>query len=830
MFVLRNSQKMKDYNSNDEEINDFTERIWKIFDILKNAVPAEDYHVILFLLSLYKDGRLRSGLNHSTYISQSVADSIRFDDKYSDLTEVYSPIIKYLPNERLYEILRYFADIDLFYLQRNFAAIFDSILYKLVQNQSRTFGEFIHPKEIIRFIVNLAELPENATVYNPFAGLASFATFLDSDQRYYGQELNHKTWALGKLRLMAYELDNSVYEIDDSISNWNNFSEFDLIVTNPPIGMKLSNHLYRFENSSVESFIIGNSLEQLRLNAKLICLFSVSFLFSENPKNRKLRQALVDHNLIDTIVLLPTSILQHSNIQLCIIVFKKSLDHKKIRFIDASKYVADSDGKRNKIFDDIKLYEDIKKQEDSSFIKFIDLHEIRENNYNLTVKRYFISDDFDGVRFGDIGYFLLGSRGIKDLVGKYVKIGDLKNDIVNNRIDLEVVETREIPQTGVKKIEQDCLLVALRWKTLKPTFFEYKGDPIYISTDIAAIRIDKKKVDINYLIAELHSDYVIDQLNAYRTSSIIANLKKDDLFSIKIKILSIQEQSKSYFVKAERSLSIKSEQFNSDLHKEILDVNDENSFLRHQIAGSLKNVRGAFKFIQRILKDKVNSELPGLYDLKASDKLQTTLANYLQIVERDLNSINKSVNRFGDKIELMELNVENFDLLQFIREYVESLKIRSMNFYKVDLDLGEDAIREDGFIGVYIHGDKDFLRKAFDNIVENAEKHAFDEGLNSGNQNKIKIELLYDFTDFTVQIDFSNTGKTLPLEITLDSMVRRGSSSGNSPGDGVGLWFVNDVMKLHKGSFTFTDETGPDGIEDEYVTTMELTFPIIPAL
>jgi type I restriction enzyme M protein len=37
-------------------------------------------------------------------------------------------------------------------------------------------------------------------------------------------------------------------------------------------------------------------------------------------------------------------------------------------------------------------------------------------------------------------------------------------------------------------------------------------------------------------------------------------------------------------------------------------------------------------------------------------------------------------------------------------------------------------------------------------------------------------------------------------------------------------------MKLHKGSFTFTDETGPDGIEDEYVTTMELTFPIIPAL
>ncbi|ASK28803.1 hypothetical protein CEY12_01185 [Chryseobacterium sp. T16E-39] len=820
---------MKDYNSNNEEINDFTERIWKIFDILKNTVPAEDYHVILFLLSLYKDGRLRSGLNHSTYISQSVADSIRFDDKYSDLAEVYSPIIKYLSNDRLYEILRYFENIDLFELQQNFASIFDSILYKLVQNQSRTFGEFIHPKEIIRFIMNLAELPENATVYNPFAGLASFATFLDSDQRYFGQELNRKTWALGKLRLMAYELKNAVYEIDDSISDWNNFSEFDLIVTNPPFGMKLSNYLYKFENSSLESFIIGNSLSQLRLHAKLICLFSVSFLFSENRKNKKLRKALIDNNFIDTIVLLPTSILQHSSIQLCIIVFKKS-NNNEIRFVDASQYVYDTESKRNKTFDDIKLYEDIKKQEKNKFIKHIDLQEIKGQDYNLAVTRYFISNDIDGVRFKEIGHFILGSRGVKDLVGKYVKIRDLKNDIVNNRLDFNSVETREIPVKGFKKIEQDCLLVALRWKTLKPTFFEYKGNPIYISTDVAAIRIDKKKVNINYLIAELHSDYVIDQLNAYRTSSIITNLKKDDLFSIKIKLPSIQEQSKSYYIKAEKSLSTKSEQFTSDFNKEVLDVNDENSFLRHQIAGSLKNVRGAFKFIQRILKDKVNSELPGLYDLKASDELETTLANYLQIVDRDLNSINKSVNRFGDKIELMDLNFESFDLLKFIEEYVESLKIRSKNFYNVVLDLGEDAIKEDGFIGVHIDGDKDFLRKAFDNIIENAEKHAFDDGVNNRNQNKIKIELLFDFSDYSVQIDFSNTGKALPVEITLDSMVRRGSSSGNNPGDGIGLWFVNDVMKLHKGSFTFTDETGPDGIEDEYVTTMELTFPIIPAL
>lgn len=88
--------------------------------------------------------------------------------------------------------------------------------------------------------------------------------------------------------------------------------------------------------------------------------------------------------------------------------------------------------------------------------------------------RYFISNDIDGVRFKEIGHFILGSRGVKDLVGKYVKIRDLKNDIVNNRLDFNSVETREIPVKGFKKIEQDCLLVALRWKTLKPTFSNIK--------------------------------------------------------------------------------------------------------------------------------------------------------------------------------------------------------------------------------------------------------------------------------------------------------------------------------------------------------------------
>lgn len=337
-------------------------------------------------------------------------------------------------------------------------------------------------------------------------------------------------------------------------------------------------------------------------------------------------------------------------------------------------------------------------------------------------------------------------------------------------------------------------------------------------------------ININYLINELHADYVLNQLNSLRLNSFIPFLRREDFFLLKIKMLSIDEQNKKYIKEADQYLKniiLESIQVND---KTLINVEDENSFLRHQIAGTLKNVRGAYKFIQQILEEKVKPEFPEIYNLKVNEALNSTLKTYLDIVERDLNSITKSVNQVGDKIELMELKVEYFNLLDFMNEYYEVLIIRGKNHYNVSLFLDEDAIKEDGFTGVMTNGDKDIIRKMLDNIVENAVKHAFTNSINEDFKNNLKIELLYDFKEFNVQINISNTGTPLPKGLTLDAVTRRGSSSGDNAGDGIGLWYVNEVMKIHNGNFNFTDETGSDENDGVFVTTMELTFPIIPAL
>lgn len=820
---------MNKQNFNNIQVKHISNEIWHIFDYLRSSIPAEDLHVLLFLLSGYKDGLFDTLQDEYIDLNNDLINYYNRNSKYYDIAEVYTSIIRYIPRQKLSDIVLLFNRINQNDLQEFFPEVFDSILYRISSAQGKNTGEFIQPFEISRLIMNLADLDNNATIYNPFAGLASFATFLNPSQRYYGQEINHRTWALGSLRLLAHNLDHFDYKLEDSIENWMNFSEFDLIVANPPFGIKIPRHFTNGANSSVEMFLIEKSLQQLPKKGQLIAVLPQSFLYTANNNEKRYREHLVNNNLIDTIISLPSGILKHTSIPVCIVIFRRfSIKQGYIKFVDASEFAIKSLDKKSKILDDLRLLDCIKVNNENDFIRNIDIFQIQDNDYNLKVNRYLIEDDFDGIKLSEIGKFISGTRSTRERIAKFVKIKDLKDDIVNFYLESGTIDTKEIPINNVRKIEQDCLLVAVRWKTLKPTYFKYQGEAIYISNEIVAIKIDENRVNINYLINELSSDYLKKQLDRYRIASVIPMIRKVDLFNLKIVLPSLEEQNKKYYYQAEKYISSRVEEFNTVFNEQVINTNDENSFLRHQIAGSLKNVRGAFNFIKRIIEEQVKPQVPELDNLKANEKLETTFANYMSIIERDLISMNKAVNKVGDKIDLLDLNIEYFDLLLFIKEYVESLRIRAKNLFTVALDLDENAITQYGISAIQIQADKDIVRKMFDNIIENAEKHAFTNSIDNGN--KIRIELIYDFEDFTVQIDFSNTGKPLSKNITHDSMIRKGSSSGKNSGDGVGMWFVNEVMKIHKGKFEYTDETGPEGIDGEYVTTIELTFPIIPAI
>lgn len=154
--------------------------------------------------------------------------------------------------------------------------------------------------------------------------MASFGVYLDHSQYYIGQELNKKTWALGALRLMAYErLGSSTYVCDDSILHWPIYSEkYDLIIANPPFdSIRQGNEVAPGFRTSIQ-FLLEKGVQSLNAHGKLIALLPQGVLF-RGLYEQRLREYLVDEDLIDTIISLPGGLLLNTGIPLVIMVLSE---------------------------------------------------------------------------------------------------------------------------------------------------------------------------------------------------------------------------------------------------------------------------------------------------------------------------------------------------------------------------------------------------------------------------------------------------------------------------------------------------------------------------
>ena len=384
-------------------------KIWMMFDTLRveQSITSDfDYHLVLFLLSAYKDNLISIDLlNENQRLKERLIEQLRnsnneFYEQYAPIIQSFEPSIQKLSENGLKHLFSVLIEINKQVLTENFPNIFDSVLYRISQSQGRYSGEFIQPVELTRFMCGLADLKKDTKVFNPFAGSASFGVYLPQGYNYFGQELNHKTWALGTLRLMAYSrLDQSNYICDDSILHWPDPTEkFDLIISNPPFGIRLGNQ-YNGEKSSyrnVEHLLIDKGLQSLNEEGKLVVLLPKSFLF-RGMSEQSLREYLVQEDLIDTIIELPSGILSNIGISLNIVVLsKRKKTPGKVRFVDARKFIITKDS-RDKVLNDKKLLDYLVGTQNNDIYKIQNL--VNEPTIEYNSKE---NDDTDIERLVDI--------------------------------------------------------------------------------------------------------------------------------------------------------------------------------------------------------------------------------------------------------------------------------------------------------------------------------------------------------------------------------------------------------------------------------------------
>lgn len=776
-------------------------KIWMMFDILRSEnISSDDYHVVLFLLSAYKDNLVTIDIvNDNHHIKERLNERLRnsnyeYYEQYAPIIQSFEPSIQRLSENGIRHLFSVLIQIDKQVLSENFPDVFDSVLYRISQSQGRYAGEFIQPVELTRFMCGLADLKKDAKVFNPFAGLASFGVYLDQGQHYFGQELNQKTWALGALRLLAYERPGSLrYVCDDSILHWPQESEkFDLILSNPPFGMRLGNqyrdiirHHYRDIEPNIrtiEQFLIEKGVQSLKQKGKLIALLPQGFLF-RGMQEQRLREHLVEEDLIDTIISLPGGLLLNTGIPLIILVLDRNKKLPgRVKFVDAKNFVI-AKGPREKVLNDYSLNSFIHSdKEDDNVVKIVYNEQIRDNDYNLSVARYF-QKQIEGVKLGDILELVRGRRGNLPETGKLIRIRDLKDDKVDFTLDVSSVEETEVRRPDIHLVSESCLLLAMRWRTLKPTLFEFKGEPIFRSQDILCFKINEAIADKAYLINELHTDYVREQLESYRLgASVMPFIRKDDLMEVVIKFPSIEEQRAKVQGIYELSDKIKSlqEERNALAHGKTLKQFSEFASLKHTLGRPRQNILdwsdNLLDFLTKKKEDfeALNKAFSEFYDID--------IISALKEIKRDVNFITDVLEKGENGLVLSEYEKQVIPLSD-INSIINELSNNGFNFKIKKLLLKGEKLKERG-----IYANKTLFKTLLDNILTNANKYAFDK---KATGNEVVIELTE--VDDSLSMEIRNNGKPFPKNFDREKFITKYSTADSSNGSGLGGYDIHRI-------------------------------------
>lgn len=307
-------------------------------------------------------------------------------------------------------------------------------------------GSFFTPQQVSEIMAQIVAPQEKDRVYDPTCGSGSLLIRAAkkgglNNVSMYGQEVNNSAISMARMNMFIHGIQDAHIAWGDTLANPQhldsdgNLMKFDCIVANMPFskdkwaegfnpggevsvdddetqakknskGKKkkfkmepaLDRH-HRFDvgvppASKGDWAFLLHMIHSMSGNGRVAAVAPHGVLFRGAAEGR-IRQAVIEKNLIDAVIGLPENLFYGTSIPACIVVFKKGRTTTDVLFIDASKEftkekaknkLQDSDVK--KIVDTYKAFVNGENAENEKFSHVAPLSEIEENEFNLNIPRY----------------------------------------------------------------------------------------------------------------------------------------------------------------------------------------------------------------------------------------------------------------------------------------------------------------------------------------------------------------------------------------------------------------------------------------------------------
>lgn len=316
------------------------------------------------------------------------------------------------------------------------AEFYDDFFEAAYSRLGKSSGRISVNRSFARLVGALARTEEGMTLYDGFCGEGSLILAADNGCRLFMQDMDMLSIGMAAVNAVIHGKDPEVIRSADPFMNppLSHGEKFDRIVSTPPIGMRVAND-YLYEACRVnyidpslasgDSIAVSQMLGQLKEDGIGIVQVPMGFLF-KGGKVERLRRYMVENNLLDCVVEIPSGVLNNSSIVTALLVLRKQKKDRHVFFIDSSELwdrilhkgtFLSEEGLR----EITSLYEERKKTEKS---RYVDVETIISNECKLTPK-FYMTESIE-VEIEDIG--MLKSRA-DDAYKRFMEVNDFLNKL-----------------------------------------------------------------------------------------------------------------------------------------------------------------------------------------------------------------------------------------------------------------------------------------------------------------------------------------------------------------------------------------------------------------
>ncbi len=286
-------------------------------------------------------------------------------------------------------------------------------------------GEFYTPSEVSTLLAKLINPQSGDRICDPACGSGSLLIKVAKEiegKNYalYGQENNGSTWALARMNMFLHEEDNAEIAWGDTLNNpqlkeKDALMKFDIVVANPPFSLDKwgaeqasTDEFNRFHRgippkSKGDYAFISHMIETTFEDKGKVGVIVPHGVLFRGSSEGKIRQQLIDENLLEAVVGLPANLFFGTGIPAAILIFNKAKgNNTNVLFIDASAEFESgknqnkmADAHIEKIVAEFKKYQSLPALDTESgevltekFSYRATLKDIQDNEYNLNIPRY----------------------------------------------------------------------------------------------------------------------------------------------------------------------------------------------------------------------------------------------------------------------------------------------------------------------------------------------------------------------------------------------------------------------------------------------------------